>query len=419
MLGSATLWALAVLLLLSILARQLPLFVLSLALLVAAGVSKLYERYCLTGLEYCRRFSRCAAGFGETIELEVEVVNRKLLPLAWLEIADEIPRTLPPVRGRVLYSHRPGRALLTALLALRPYERVRRYYQIPCTVRGEHRFGPVRLCTGDLFGLVTREELRSQEDILIVYPRVVPVAGLGLPARRPLGEVRTRSWLFEDPSRLAGVRDYRPGDSLRRIHWAATARSQRLQAKVYEATTSHTLVIFLNLQSTPAEWWGLGYDPDVLELSIMTAASLTAWAFDQGYQVGLVTNGMHYFRRMKVAVGPTGDPARLPDFLEALGRLQPIVVRPFEAVLTEDARRLPFGATIVAVTGVLTAPVVATLLSLARRDHAVTVVLTGRQDAPASLAGLTVRRAGPPEAWRELAELRCVAAGRAGSPARR
>ncbi|MCL6645327.1 MAG: hypothetical protein K6U88_10195, partial [Dehalococcoidia bacterium] len=92
MLGSATLWVLAVLLLLSILARQVPLFVLSLALLVAAGVSKLYERYCLTGLEYRRRFSQRAARFGDTIELEVEVVNRKLLPLAWLEIEDEIPR---------------------------------------------------------------------------------------------------------------------------------------------------------------------------------------------------------------------------------------------------------------------------------------------------------------------------------------
>lgn len=419
MLGSATLWVLAVLLLLSILARQVPLFVLSLALLVAAGVSKLYERYCLTGLEYRRRFSQRAARFGDTIKLEVEVVNRKLLPLAWLEIEDEIPRAVPPARGRVLYSHKPNRSLLAALLALRPYERVRRHYQIPCTVRGEHRFGPVRLRTGDLFGLVTREELRTQEDVLVVYPRVVPVAGLGLPARRPLGEVRTRSWLFEDPSRLAGVRDYRPGDSLRRVHWAATARTQRLQAKVYEATTSHTVVIFLNLQSTPAEWWGLGYDPDVLELSIMTAASIAAWALEQGYQVGLVTNGMHYFRRMKVAVGPTGDPARLPDILDALGRLQPIAVRAFETVLTEDARRLPFGATIVAVTGVLTAPAVAALLSLARRGHAVTLVLTGRQDAPASLAGITVRRAGPPEAWRELTELRCTAAGLAGSPARR
>jgi uncharacterized protein (DUF58 family) len=418
MLGTATLWMLALLLFLSVLAHQAPLFVLSLALLVAAGVSKLYERYCLSGLEYRRRFSRRAADFGETIELEVEVVNRKLLPLAWLEIEDEIPRALPPARGRVHFSHKPNRSLLTSLLALRPYERVRRHYPLPCLTRGEHRFGPVRLRTGDLFGLVTREEVRLQEDVLVVYPRVVPVAALGLPARRPLGELRTRSWLFEDPSRLAGVRDYRPGDSLRRIHWAATARTQRLQAKIYEATTSHTLMLFLNVQSTPAGWWGLGYDPDVLELSIMTAASLAAWAFEHGYQVGLVTNGMHYFRRTKVAVAPTGDPARLPDFLDALGRLQPIAVRPFEAVLTEDVRQLPFGATIVAVTGVLTAPVVSALLALTRRGRAVTIVLTGRQDAPASLVGIPVRRVGPPEAWRELAELR-FAGAQTGTLARR
>jgi uncharacterized protein (DUF58 family) len=83
----------------------------------------------------------------------------------------------------------------------------------------------VRLRTGDLFGLVSRELDLDLTSVLVVYPRVVPVTALGLPARQPIGERRTRSWLFEDPSRLVGVREHRPGDSLRRIHWAASART--------------------------------------------------------------------------------------------------------------------------------------------------------------------------------------------------
>ncbi|MBX6771625.1 MAG: DUF58 domain-containing protein, partial [Chloroflexi bacterium] len=82
----------AALLVLSAIAHQLPLFLLSLTLLGAAGLSRLWERYCLAGLEYRRRFSTDRATFGETIDLEIEIVNRKLLPLAWLEIEDEIPR---------------------------------------------------------------------------------------------------------------------------------------------------------------------------------------------------------------------------------------------------------------------------------------------------------------------------------------
>src|SRR5262249_33152756 len=109
MFGPATLTLLTLLLLISLLARQTPLFLLALALLLAALLSRLYERYCLTGLEYRRRFSRRQVPFGETVDLEIEVVNRKLLPLAWLDVEDEIPRELLPARSKVVGSHKAGR----------------------------------------------------------------------------------------------------------------------------------------------------------------------------------------------------------------------------------------------------------------------------------------------------------------------
>src|SRR5438105_1590965 len=121
--------------LVSWLARQTPLFLLALALLLAAGLSQLWKRYCLAGLEYRRRFSHQRVTFGETIELEIEIVNRKLLPLAWLEIEDEIPADLPPERSKVARSHKADRAILNSLIALRPFERVRRRYRIPCNAR--------------------------------------------------------------------------------------------------------------------------------------------------------------------------------------------------------------------------------------------------------------------------------------------
>jgi uncharacterized protein (DUF58 family) len=401
--GFATL--LVLLVVVSILARETPLFLLTLALLVAAGLSRIWERYCLTGLEYRRHFSARRAKFGETIQMDVEIVNRKILPLAWLEVEDEIPRDLPPARGKVWHSHKPTRSLLSSLIALRPYERIRRHYPIPCTVRGEHVFGPVRLRSGDLFGLVSKEVTQEQEDVLVVYPRVVPLTTLGLPAHQPLGELRTQSWLFEDPSRMVGVREYRPGDSLRRVHWAASARTQRLQVRVFEPTTSYKLAIFLNVKSTPGGWWGLDYDPDALEMAITAAASISAWAIDQGYQVGISTNGMHRFGRLKVSVDPSGTPSQLQQILEALGRLQPIPVRPFEDTLARDTSRLAYGSTIVVVSAVLTAPVVAEMLALRRRGHPVTLVYAGRQAMPGPMDGVVVRRVGPPDAWRDVSEL--------------
>lgn len=407
MFGPATVSLLVVVLLLSLLTRQAPLLLLALSLLLAAGLSKLWERYCLVGLEYRRRFSKPRVNFGEPVELEIEVVNRKILPLAWLEIEDDVPKALPIPRAHLQTSHKVGRALLVNLLALRPYERVRRRYVLPCQTRGEHVFGPVRLKTGDLFGLVTRELDLDARESLVVYPRVVPLTRLGLPARQPLGDLRVQSWLFEDPSRFVGAREHRPGDSLRRIHWGASARSGRLQVKVFEATTSHQLALFLDLNTT-GPWWNLTYDADVLELGITTAGSLARWAIEQGYPVGLATNGMHRGQIGRVAVDSGAGPNQLQLVLEALARLEPFATRPFAQIVADGARRLGYGSTVVVIAAGLDAPIVAELLGLRRRGHPVVTVLTGDRPISGSLDGIVVRRVGPPEAWRAVPTLELV-----------
>jgi uncharacterized protein (DUF58 family) len=407
--GSGMLGTLVVLLVVSVIAREGSLFLLALALLVAAGLSRLWERHCLTGVEYRRSLSRHQVPYGEAIQLEVEIANRKLLPLSWLEVEDEIPRELLPDRGRTYGSHKPGRSLLANLVALRPYEWVRRRYTIHCLARGEYSFGPVRLRSGDLFGFASAERTVELADSVVVFPRVVPLPELGLPARQPLGDLRAQSWIFEDPSRIAGAREYRPGDSLRRIHWPASARTQRLQSAVYEATTSHKLMIFLNVSTTEMAW-SYGYDPDILELGITTAASIADWGLQRGYQVGLFANGFHWRRQGEVMVDVGCDADQLKRILLCLGRLQPISRGSFEDLLARHSGRLAYGATVVAVTSAVFPPAGSALRLLRARGHAVTVVLTGRLGVGASLPWVAVRRVGPPEAWKQTPELSLVRA---------
>src|SRR5919199_3715555 len=294
----------------SVLAREGLLFLLSLTALGAAGLSRLWGRYCLDRVEYRRRGSQPRAAWGDEVELELEVVNRKLLPLAWLELQEELPAALAPGRGAVRRSHRPGRSLLTALLGLRWYERVRRRYRIVCRTRGDHWFGPTTLRSGDLFGFETREQVVASETNLLVYPRVVPIGRLGLPAVDPLGERAARDWLFQDPLRTVGVREYVRGDSQRRIHWGATARTGALQVKVHEPTTEPRLIICLNVETLGEGWWR-GYDPELLELAISTAASVAAWAVDEGRPVGLYANAALSRAPGAIARPPSRDPTQL------------------------------------------------------------------------------------------------------------
>ncbi|MHB1004397.1 MAG: DUF58 domain-containing protein [Chloroflexota bacterium] len=392
MFGEVGRWLLGGALVLSLATRESALFLLSLSLLVAAWLSGLWQRHCLDGVEYRRRFNHREVSPGEQVELEIEIVNRKLLPLSWLEAEDELPKELSPSRGRTHPSHKPERILLPNLLALRPYERVRRRYAIPCHTRGEHFFGPVRLRSGDLFGSGTSETTLPLVESIVVYPKVLPLSALGLPAGNPLGDTRGSSWIFEDASRVAGAREYRPGDGLRRIHWPASVREQRLMVRAYEATFRQVLAIFLNVATDEEVEVGFRYDPAVLELGISTAASLADWALAHEYEVGLRTNGMYARQGGRVSVPSGRGLDQLAHLLRALGRLQNFAIAGFADLLTHESSGLPFGATVVIVTPALAPPIAAGALALRARGHRVVMLLTGRQSIAPSLAGIAVQR---------------------------
>ena len=403
MFGPAALALLWLLLLAGAFAHQLLLTLLTAALLLAAALSHVWKRYCLVGVEYRRRLSRHQVPFGETIEMEVEIVNRKLLPLAWLRIADELPAPVRPTRGRVYPSHRAGRVVLDSVVALRPFERVRRRHPLPCVQRGEYEVGPVRLASGDLFGLVTEETELDRRDTFVVWPRIVSLADLGLPARQPLGDRRIESWLHEDATRVAGAREYQPGDPQRRIHWPASVRARRLLSKVYEPTTSHRLVVLLNLHT--AEQWVAGTnDPEAVELCIMVAASIASWAIEAGYQVGLIANGMSRQGGLDLQVPPAAGLGQRHRLLDALGRLQPFAVRPFEATLVKVAPSLRFGTTVVAVCAAVSAAEAAQLAALRRRGHQTVLVYTGAGaiGGQHALRGAAIRRVDPTGGWRAM-----------------
>ena len=402
---SARFYIALALLVVSLVLRHGLLFLISLVLLLALAVAWFWGRHCLERVEYRRYFRPSRAFFGEEVELTVEVVNRKLLPMAWLQVEDEIPSALAPVKGAVAESHKQERSLLLNLLSLSWYERVRRRYRIRCDTRGYHTFGPARLRSGDIFGFHIRELDVPDQDSLLVYPRVVPIAQLGLPSQDPFGDIKIRQWIFEDPLRSVGVREYAYGDSLRRIHWKATARTQKLQAKVYEPSTTYRLVILLNLHTYGRSWWWLGYDSHLLELAVSVAASVANWAAERGYQVGLSANGNVRGSDQRIKISASRNPEQLTHILEALAKAQPFAAFPLEALLDLESRELPYGVTLVIVTSVLTEESLAGLMAVRAAGHRVALLLIGDEAPDFSHPGLTVYRIGGQARWREMEEI--------------
>jgi uncharacterized protein (DUF58 family) len=360
-----------------------------LTLLIAWG----WQRAALAGVTYERRFAEDHVFWGETVALDVAITNFKLLPLSWLETEEPFPRQLEFVEGAPALISVPRHALLAHTTALRWFERVRWRYTVRCPARGLYRFGPVTLRSGDLFGLFSRAAEQAAPARLYVYPKLLDLTALGLPPRHPFGDIRAQQPLLEDPLRTAGVREYRPEDPFKRVHWKATARTGQLQVRQYEQTTEHTLMLFLNVESYAHIYEGI--DSARAEWAIVVAASLARYATTRRWSVGLRSNAPAADEGDSVRIAPGRSPGQLTRMLEGLARMLIYPVQGFTEVLRAEAQSLPAGATVVVITPVLPDPLRGALLRL--RERGLRLVICALTDArPEPIPGALLYHLPPP-----------------------
>ena len=348
-------------------------------LLLTAAVSWVWARFSLHGLTYSRRLSEQRAFLGETVAVALEVTNSKILPLSWLTIRDVFPSDLPVSGAELEVNRTTNQADFSTFWMVGPYQKVSRSYDVTCSVRGFHQFGPAKVVTGDGFGFFNRGGRVGAEQDLIVYPRLYSVDDMRLPTRNPFGEVRVDGSLFEDPLRTAGIREFRASDGMRRVHWKATARQQEMVSRVYEPSEQHVIQIFLNVSTLERHWHG--YIPDLQERAISVAGSLALLATEQRRPVGLVANGALPGSDQPISLMPGRSPNQLMRILELLAAVTPFATRPVEQLLTSEAGRLPWGATLVLVTAIAHDDLLASLADLASAGRKV-VLFTLAQRPP-------------------------------------
>jgi uncharacterized protein (DUF58 family) len=366
----------------------------------ALGI-RLWWDFCLRGLTYSRTLSTKRALYGEEVTLELQAINAKPLPITRLEVLDDVTRNILPNGVRLEQSDRRDIRGLRSFFSLGMYERVQYRYRVPAQRRGRYSIGPATITATDPFGMVTRQTRIRETDSFIVYPRVVPVSTVVVPARQPYGDYNPVQPIVEDPMRMAGVREYVPGDSPRRIHWRATARTGTLQTRVYEPSASPIAAIFLDTITFSHRWEG--QNSQLLELAITISASITADLLQTRHQVGLYANAPIPLRARTIRIPPTRRPGQLARILEQLALLQSVYGDRIERLVVDAVPKLPWGATIVIITTNVTETMQRTLLRLARTSGNGRFVLVALGDVPHLLPDLrrrlTVYHLGAEEPW--------------------
>lgn len=339
-----------------------------------------------------------AVEIGARVQVRLTVRNDGFLAVPWVLVEDVLPRgALAPIHPKLKLK---GRRVQIG--SVRGGGELVVKYSLECVARGYHQVGPLVLETGDLFGLHRRFRIATEPAFVLVYPRVVPLTGYEIASRRPIGEVRLTHRLYEDPTRIAGVRAYEPGDPLNRIHWRATARTGQLHCKVFEPSTLAGATVVLDFHKGGYSKRG---EPFRSELAVTAAVSLANAVWEMGQQVGLVTNARDAAERIKTEGWDRIDPqtrraaraaaadtpaARRVEPLvvetrrgaEQLQRIREVLARAeltdglnFAQLIVETAHRLPRDATVLAVLPDVSVETAIALGNLRRRGFAVAAVL--------------------------------------------
>lgn len=159
----------------------------------------------------------------------------------------------------------------------RSRDRLSLTYRVRATRRGRWRLGPLEVRRTDPLGLASAVGPLGRTALLAVRPRVWPLSGLPPAGTSDLDTAAsgTRHPSADD----AALREYSPGDDLRRVHWASSARRGGLVVRQDERSARRVATVLLDLP----------IDRAATERAVELAASVATALHRAGHPVTLLT----------------------------------------------------------------------------------------------------------------------------------
>lgn len=293
----------------------------------------------------------------ETAKVELRVHNA-----SWR--TSPVVRLSDPVGGTI------GATLSVA--PLRPRRDAIAAYRLPSERRGHVQVGPMRMERRDPFGLAVRRATLAGVTDVLVYPRW---QALDFPDRwngaGPLSQLMRRRMLARSTDEFHSLRNYAPGDDLRRVHWKQSARSDDLKIKETDPTAVQRMAVLLDIDANR-------YDAVSFEQAASAAASFALSADRAGFKVHASTN----------AVGAAAS-EDLDEYLETLALVQPAsATRPLSSAVADVARWLE-GGMVVVITGLSNGDALAAVRNAAPGSDAGVLVVCDARSSAATGEGST------------------------------
>ena len=301
-------------------------------------------------------------------------VEREALAIAYLHLRNKSQRRFWGADAVVTV----GEETLTARLpSLRRGEEATKTFRLPTEKRGVFVVGKTAVTRRDILRLVDVRKLFGAEDALLVSPRILPFKSIVNALTQSL-DGKTDDATPHGSMTFHQLREYVPGDDIRKIHWKATARQSSPGTLIVRQDVDHaqpTTTIAIDVRP-------MGYSIESFELAIDVVASVVESA----------AAGRSPFRlHMTNGPGVSGDSRRSVDrALELLTKVQPGATGSIRELLTSLGHDRG-GAVLVVVTGVVDQADIQTIASMRTKFARVILVSVTPEPRPVErLSGITV-----------------------------
>jgi uncharacterized protein (DUF58 family) len=327
------------------------------------GLSLLYSRIISRYVITRRKDSVLRTHRFEPMEITLIVENRSPLPVAYLNILDE---------PNYFFASEPG----NFLISLRPGERKILNYPIESQRRGLYSVGPAVIQGSDPLGLFPFRKKTKQSQTLIVYPEVLPLclqSSEGLPA----GTIRVENRIYEDVTRYRSLREYLPGDGLRRVNWKASAKTGQLFVMDYLPLLHAPVLILLNLNS---EDYPMRFRYHRIERAATLAASLIVHFLSLHQEIGLIASARLDGEETVPFAEIRGSHEHATTLLEMLAKMEAAPgSRDFTELLFAAGIEVPVRTRLQVITPILSELHCARLRQIKEKGCTVEIFLLGEQ----------------------------------------
>jgi uncharacterized protein (DUF58 family) len=281
----------------------------------------------------------------------------------------------------------PGAAGSRLLTRIGRHEK--RYYMARTllTRRGAYPLGPTFYSMGDPFGLFPVERRLAAKETLVVLPMIFPITEFPPPPGLLPGGKTIRIKTADLTSHAAGVREYVPGDPMKRIHWPSTAHRGRFMVKEFEQDPEAEIWLFLDAQQSVHTRKAEEQLPLINEQLLLRKPKVSLPCDSFEYAMSIAGSLAQHFLRNHRSVGlacSSGTFTIIPSergerqsgkVMETLAFLQPDGEIPLLGLVSTRAKLLQMGTGIIMITPSMQPDLLLAVENLRRRSLRPLVVL--------------------------------------------